>query len=166
MTTPKFITDAREAMLRAGCSSAEADLLIRTAIASPPHGSKPHEAVTAMALAMSIKPEARHGLIELARLPREDRERVQEIERFSRDHLPRFNVGFPHSANEFAEAFKEWLHSLWPERHESCINGAILIGIGERRDRGGEWTINSFAIVKCMRETAQADRTMRYGYGR
>lgn len=149
-------------LLRKHCTEAEADLLIRTAQESPPRGATPDEAVTAIALAVTMNPAAREHLIELAALPKEDRERVQELAAFERFHMPRFNVGHPHCADEFFDTLRGFLRGLWSDSHESCIDGAIMVGVLEG---GGAWSLNPFAIVRCMRETAPADRSMRLGHG-
>lgn len=150
-------------MIGAGCTSAEADLLIRCAIETPPRGARVGEALAAMATAVMMSPGFRHELLQIADLPKEDRERCQEIRGFVARDLPRFNAGHPHCADEFFDALMHLLRGLWPSVHESCLNGAVMVGVQETLSG---WMINAFAMVKCMRETAPADRSMRLGYGR
>lgn len=161
--TKQAIVDAHALLKKSGCSEAEADLLIKMSLESPPRGARPHEAVTAVALAMSMNPAIREHLVDLAHLPKDDRERVQELAAFETHHLPRFNVGFPHCADEFFETMRAFLRGLWSDSHESCLDGAMMVGVLQLADR---WSLNPFAIVKCMRETAPADRSMRFGHGR
>lgn len=151
------------ALLRKHCSKAEADLLLRCALEAPPRGATGDEAVAAIAMAVTMNPPIREELLKLAALPKEDRQRAQEIAAFVARDLPRFNVGHPHCADEFFETLRGLLRSLWTDSHQSCLDGAVMVGVIETVSG---WSVNPFAIVKCMRETADADRSMRLGYGR
>lgn len=148
-------------MMKAGCSDVEAAALIRMALEAPPRGATPLEAVAAIGRAMLINPHARHDLLALADLPKEDRQRAQEIAAFQAREMARFNVGYPHCADELYETLRALLKALWPDCHESCLDGAILVGLIEHKSG---WTLNPFALVKCMRETSEADRAMRFGH--
>lgn len=157
--------DARELLSLAGCSAAEIDILVRSACEAPIRGTSPAESLTAMAAALAVNPSAKEDFLELAHLPVEDRERCAILLAFVRHELPRFNVGFPFCEEELAGRMMELLRTLWPESHESCLAGAMMVGVIPV-PRALEWKILPFAMVKCMRETAPADRSMRLGYGR
>jgi hypothetical protein len=161
--TKHAIECARPLLKKSGATDAEADLLIRSALECPPRGARPDEAVKAISLALSMNPHIKEHLIDLAHLPKEDRERVQELAAWERENMPRFNVGFPFCVGELREALDVLLRALWPDAHQSCLAGAVIVGVVTLRDR---WVLNPFAVVKCMRETAEADRTMRLGHGR
>lgn len=152
---------AEELLALAGCSKPETEILLHSALEAPPRGASQAEAATAVACAIAVNPSAKSDLIELANLPKEDRERCQEVIAFKVRDLPRFNVGHPFCVDELFEALRERLTQLWPDSHQSCIDGAIVVGLVDRGDR---WDLLPFAVVKCMRETAPADLAMRRGY--
>lgn len=146
------------------CSKAEVELLITRAVNAPIPGSTPAESVTALAVAIQAKPEIKNDLVEMARMSREDHARVIEIQRWASSNLPRFNVGFPHTSEELAEVLRALLSTMWPDAHESCINGALMAGAFADPD-AEMWVLKPLAMVRSMRQTAEADRAMRCGYG-
>lgn len=152
----RYLDYCVERMVAVGCTSIEAEVILRYAQECPPRGASIYESVEGLTGALELNPGSKEGFVFMANSGRIAQERVLALTHIQQEKLPIANLFYPDQQvlKDFVAAVKEELRKYWPHADEARINGAVYVSISNnKRTRSWDWNVAN--CDRCMRETEE-----------